>query len=70
MGTLSDIVLLNGENRVIAKYGLAQLAKSKRPGLRSLLEKTKLTNKCLESWHIGFIIRSADQCGGTVGRCR
>lgn len=67
MGTLSDIVLLSGENRVIAKHGLVQLAKSKRVGLRSLLEKTKLTNKCLESWHIGFILGPRINAAGRLG---
>ena len=67
LGTLSDIVLLNGENRVIAKHGLIQLSQSKRPGLRALLEKTKLWNKSLETWHIGYIIAPRINAAGRLG---
>ena len=67
LGTLSDIVLLNGENRVIAKHGLAQMSKSKRPGLRALLERTKLYNKSLETWHIGYIIAPRINAAGRLG---
>ena len=38
LGTIADLVPLIGENRVLAKHGLAQLAVTDRPGLRALAE--------------------------------
>lgn len=38
MGTVADIVSLTGENRVLVFYGLKVIAKSRRPGVRALLE--------------------------------
>ena len=38
LGTVADIVPLRGENRIFAKHGAIQIAQSKRPGLRKLIE--------------------------------
>jgi single-stranded-DNA-specific exonuclease len=37
LGTIADVVPLDGENRVIAALGLAALASARAPGLRALL---------------------------------
>ncbi|MDP2136757.1 MAG: DHHA1 domain-containing protein, partial [Candidatus Didemnitutus sp.] len=37
MGTIADLVPLNGENRVFARHGLQVLAQTARPGLRALM---------------------------------
>ncbi len=42
MATLSDMVPLKGENRIIAYYGLIVLRKTKRPGLRALCTTNNL----------------------------
>ena len=57
IGTLADVVPLTGENRVIAKLGLALLtAGPHKIGLRALLESCALTGKEIDSYHIGFVI--------------
>jgi single-stranded-DNA-specific exonuclease len=57
IGTLADVVPLTGENRVIAKLGLAMLtAGPHKIGLRALLESCGLTGKEIDSYHIGFVI--------------
>lgn len=57
IGTLADVVPLTGENRVIAKLGLAMLsAGPHKVGLRSLIEACGLTGKEIDSYHIGFVI--------------
>ena len=49
IGTLTDMVPLVGDNRVLVKHGLVYLAQTKRPGLRALLEELKLTDRPLTS---------------------
>lgn len=38
LGTIADLVPLVGENRILAKHGLTQLARTARPGLRALAD--------------------------------
>jgi single-stranded-DNA-specific exonuclease len=38
LGTVADLVPLLEENRVLVKYGLREIARSRRPGLQALLE--------------------------------
>lgn len=55
IGTLADVVPLQGENRVIAKLGLEMLSTGPhKVGLRSLLDVCKLSGKRLDGFHIGF----------------
>jgi single-stranded-DNA-specific exonuclease len=57
IGTIADIVPLTGENRVIAKYGLAGLRQPKNFGLRALLEVVGLdSNKAISGSDVGFKI--------------
>ncbi|OFW02970.1 MAG: single-stranded-DNA-specific exonuclease RecJ [Acidobacteria bacterium RIFCSPLOWO2_02_FULL_68_18] len=57
IGTLADVVPLTGENRVIAKLGLAMLsAGPHKVGLRALLDVCGLTGREIDSYHIGFVL--------------
>ncbi|MDQ2658882.1 MAG: single-stranded-DNA-specific exonuclease RecJ [Verrucomicrobiota bacterium] len=38
LGTVADIVPLEGENRLLVHHGLRQLARTQRPGIRQLME--------------------------------
>jgi len=55
IGTLADVVPLVGENRVIAKIGLAMLSQGPhKVGLRALLDVAGLTGKPIDSGHVAF----------------
>ena len=42
LGTIADLVPLNMENRILARFGLKHLGHNPSPGLRSLLEESGL----------------------------
>ncbi len=67
LGTLADIVPLNGENRVLAKYGLEKIRSSAKPGIRALLEVTGLTGKPLDSGQIVFMLAPRINAVGRIG---
>ncbi len=55
LGTVADVMPLLDENRVITRFGLSQLAITKKPGLVALLEVSELTGqKKLTARSIGF----------------
>ena len=56
IGTIADIVPLVGENRVIAKYGLAGLKQPNNHGLRALLEVAGIAGKPVSCFDVGFRI--------------
>lgn len=56
LGTIADSVPLTGENRIIAKEGLARLSETKRFGLRALIENAGIENKKFNSTYVSFII--------------
>lgn len=56
IATLSDVVDLVGENRVLTKYGLKVLRKSRRPGLRELLRKINIKQRHITEDDVVFMI--------------
>jgi single-stranded-DNA-specific exonuclease len=54
IGTLTDMVPLIEENRVLVKHGLLQLAQTSRPGLRVLLQALDLWGKPLTSQDVAI----------------
>jgi len=53
LGTIADLVPLQGENRIIAVAGLRQLAISARPGIIAL-KKVSLVEKVVSAGDVGF----------------
>ncbi len=53
LGTVADIVPLESENRILVQHGLRQLARTKRPGLRHLMQVAGV-GPPLRAEHIGF----------------
>ncbi|MDD5568512.1 MAG: single-stranded-DNA-specific exonuclease RecJ [Candidatus Omnitrophica bacterium] len=67
LGTVADVVSLTGENRVIAKEGLSRLSKTKRPGLRALIEGAGIRNKIFTSTSVSFILAPRINASGRMG---
>lgn len=67
IGTLADVVPLVGENRVIARLGLASLSTGPHTvGLRALLEASGLAGKTIDSYHVGFILAPRVNAAGRM----
>lgn len=56
IATVTDIVPLVGENRVLETYGLKVLNKTRRPGLRALICQSGLIPGRITARDIGFVI--------------
>jgi len=67
IATLSDMVPLVGENRVLAKYGLLVLRKSPRVGLVRLLKDARLNQKNLNEDDVGFSISPKINAASRMG---
>jgi single-stranded-DNA-specific exonuclease len=67
LGTLADVVPLVGENRIIAKVGLAGLSRGPHTvGIRALLEVCGLTGKRLDSFHVSFMLAPRINAAGRM----
>jgi single-stranded-DNA-specific exonuclease len=67
IGTLADVVPLVGENRVIAKLGLAALSTSRHTvGLRALLEAAGLLGRTIDSYQVSFILAPRVNAAGRM----
>jgi len=56
IATVTDIVPLKGENRVLETYGLIVLNKMRRPGLKALIDVASWRRGALDSETVGFVI--------------
>lgn len=70
LGTVADIVPLQGENRIIVKEGLRILGKSDKPGIRALVEVCGLTDKEITSGHVGFMLAPRINAAGRMGNAQ
>lgn len=67
IATLSDMVPLLNENRVLASYGLKVLRKSRRPGLVALLKRAGVDQRLIGEEDIGFMIAPRINAAGRMG---
>ncbi len=67
LGTIADLMPIVNENRILVRYGMEQLSKSRRTGLRELLIRKSLAGKELKTidvaWQISPFINSAGRMG-------
>lgn len=68
IATLSDLVPLIGENRVLAKFGLEQvLRKSPRPGIQALCKKLGMDQRYISEDDIAFMITPRINAASRMG---
>ncbi len=56
IGTIADLVPLNGENRLLAKKGLAALRQSERPGIVAMCQQMGTEQSSIDEETVGFMI--------------
>ncbi len=66
IATVCDIMDLIDENRIIVKNALPMLKTSKNPGINALLTATGLTDKELDTYHIGYILGPSINASGRI----
>jgi single-stranded-DNA-specific exonuclease len=67
LGTVADIVPQVDENRILTKHGLFRLNRTRRPGLRALIEVAGLNGRDISIGHIGFILGPRINAMGRIG---
>lgn len=65
LGTIADVMPLQGENRIIARFGLEQLGETRKIGLQELKREAKVVGK-VSSYHVGYILGPRLNAAGRV----
>lgn len=55
LGTVADVALLRGENRILVRHGLTMLSRAARPGIRAL-KAVAGAGDAVDAYHIGFVL--------------
>jgi len=66
LGTIADVVPLNGENRILTKHGLLRLHNTTKAGLRALIKQSRLKNGHIDATSVGYIIGPRINASGRV----
>ena len=67
VATLSDMVPLLGENRILTRFGLDVLRKSPRPGLSALFKKMNLDQRTISEDDVTFMITPRINAASRMG---
>jgi single-stranded-DNA-specific exonuclease len=70
IGTIADVVPLIGENRIIARHGLASLPQTALAGLRCLIEQAGLADGKINGYDVGFKLAPRINAAGRMGHAR
>ena len=68
LGTVADVMLLQGENRTFVSHGLDALAHTKRPGLAALMKEAGCDPAALSATSIGFVLAPRINAAGRMGK--
>ncbi|HYE22963.1 MAG TPA: single-stranded-DNA-specific exonuclease RecJ [Candidatus Paceibacterota bacterium] len=67
MATIADMVPLTGENRVIARYGLLVMRKSRRLGLQKLCKVARVNQRSITEDDVGFMLAPRINAASRMG---
>lgn len=70
LGTTADVVPLTGENRIFVKYGLPQLARTRWPGLKALIDRVGLKGHQVSASEAVFSLAPRINAAGRMGDAR
>ena len=68
LGTVADVMLLQGENRVFVSRGLEALRHSQRPGLLALMEQAGCEKEALTASTVGYTLAPRINAAGRMGQ--
>ena len=68
LGTVADVMPLQGENRVFVSRGLISLAHTKRPGLAALMAECGCDPETVGATSIGFMLAPRINAAGRMGQ--
>jgi single-stranded-DNA-specific exonuclease len=67
MATVCDIMPLVGENRIFVAFGLEQMRRNPRLGIRAMMGESSILRQDLEAYHLGFILGPRINAAGRIG---
>ena len=68
LGTVADVMPLQGENRVFVAKGLDSLAHTKRPGIAALMAQSGCAPESVSASSIGFMLAPRINAAGRMGK--
>lgn len=68
LGTVADVMPLQGENRVFVARGLESLAHTKRPGIAALMAECACAPETVSASSIGFMLAPRINAAGRMGQ--
>ena len=68
MGTVADVMPLQGENRVFVAQGLDSLRCTKRPGIAALMDECGCDSRTLNASSLGFMLAPRINAAGRMGQ--
>ena len=68
LGTVADVMLLQGENRVFVAKGLQSLRHTRRPGIAALMKESGCAQDAVSASAIGFMLAPRINAAGRMGQ--
>ena len=68
LGTVADVMLLQGENRVFVAKGLESLRHTRRPGIAALMKESGCAQDTVSASAIGFMLAPRINAAGRMGQ--
>ena len=68
LGTVADVMTLQGENRAFVSRGLESLRRTRRPGIAALMKESGCAPEGLSASSIGFMLAPRINAAGRMGK--